>query len=134
MLLFKTSGDTFDSVIANEKHAFASMPRDWAPREPILVSKNKTDCQPSEKQIQYTMRLVDIRPIRGGEADHYWPGNEGRWQYLVLCEDTKLIKEPFDLKDILGDEHMCYGPAVSFARISQAHEKLIQEYLNEQLM
>ena len=98
MLLFKTSGKTFNSVIKNEKHAFSSMPRIWSPNELVLVSKNKADCNYREKQIQYTMRLSDIRPLQYGEVEKYWPGNEGRWKYLVLCKSTKLISQPFNLE------------------------------------
>lgn len=76
MYLFKTSGKTFNSVIKNQKHAFSSMPRDWHPNELVLVSKNKTDCNYGEKQIQYTMRLNNIRLLQPGEAEKYWPGNE----------------------------------------------------------
>ena len=76
MFLFKTSGATFDSVIKNQKHAFDRKPKDWHVGELILVSKNKGDCQSQEKQIQYTMTLREIRLLRPGEADQYWPGNE----------------------------------------------------------
>lgn len=104
MYLFKTSGKTFHSVIKNEKHAFSSMPRDWYPNELILVSKNKNDCNYGEKQIQHTMRLVDIRPLGSGEVEEYWPGNEGRWKYLVICEQTKLISQLFNLEELLGED------------------------------
>ena len=69
MYLFKTSGKTFDSVIRNQKHAFSAKPRDWHPRELVLVSKNKQDCQPSEKQIQYSMRLIDFREASEQEVE-----------------------------------------------------------------
>ncbi len=131
MYLFKTSGSTFDSVIENQKHAFSSMPQGWYPGELVLVSKNKSDCNYREKQIQYTMRLVDIRPIKPGEADEYWPGNEGRWNYLVICNETKPIKQPFNLEEILGDEARRYGPVMTFSKLTLKHEKMIEEYLRK---
>lgn len=131
MYLFKTSGSTFDSVIENQKHAFSGMPRDWFPGELVLVSKNKSDCNYREKQIQYTMRLDDIRPIKSGEADKYWPGNEGRWKYLVICNDTKRIKQPFNLEEILGYEAKRYGPVITFSKFTPEHEKIIEEYLKK---
>ncbi len=97
MYLFKTSGKTFDSVILNEKHAFLTKPKDWYVGELVLVSKNKVDCSKNEKQIQYVMKIVDIRPLRQGESERYWPGTEGRWRYLVICEDARRIKQPFNL-------------------------------------
>ena len=77
MYLFKTSGKTFQSVIKNQKHAFFGKPKDWHVGELVLVSKNKGDCQSREKQIQYTMTLRDVRLLRPGEAEQYWPGNRG---------------------------------------------------------
>ena len=43
MLIFKTSGQTFESVIRNEKHAFPNCPKNWFRGETVLVSKNKQD-------------------------------------------------------------------------------------------
>jgi hypothetical protein len=131
MYLFKTSGATFDSVIANAKHAFTGMPKDWHPGELVLVSKNRRDCAWGEKQITYTMRLDQIRPIRPGEAQRYWPGNEGRWNYLVICRDTKLISSPFDLSDVIGENASAYGPAVSFVKLSAVDASKIEKYLHK---
>lgn len=131
MYLFKTSGSTFSSVIRNQKHAFASMPRDWSVGEIVLVSKNMRDCNFGEKQIQYTMRLADIRPLRRGEAEQYWAGNEGRWRYLVTCEETRQIATPFNLEDLLGDEYKRYAPVMTFCKISPEHEGIIEKYLRE---
>ncbi len=131
MYLFKTSGKTFNSVIRNQKHAFASMPRDWHPNEIVLVSKNKTDCNYREKQIQYTMRLDDIRLLLPWEVEKYWPGNEGRWKYLVLCENTKIISHPFNLEDILGVGSKPYKPVMTFRKIDREHVEIIQNYLNK---
>lgn len=131
LYLFKTSGSTFDSVIGNQKHAFPGMPRDWFLGELVLVSKNKSDCKYREKQIQYTMQLVDIRPIKPGEADKHWPGNEGRWKYIVICNETKPIKQPFNLEEILGAEARPYGPVMTFRKFTSKHEKLIEEYLRK---
>lgn len=131
MLLFKTSGKTFNSVIKNEKHAFSSMPRIWSPNELVLVSKNKADCNYREKQIQYTMRLSDIRLLQYGEIEKYWPGNEGRWKYLVLCKSTKLIGQPFNLEDILGEGAKPYGPVMTYRKVDLEHENIIEKYLRK---
>jgi hypothetical protein len=128
MYLFKTSGATFNSVIKNEKHAFSSKPKDWHMSELVLVSKNKLDCEYGEKQIQYTMKLRDIRPLLRAEAEKYWPGMDGRWKYLIVCDNTTAIR-PFNLEDILGDESKGYSPIMTFKKVLPNHEKLIQEYL-----
>ncbi len=88
MLLFKTSGRTLGSVVANQCHAFRGQPKDWARGEVVLVSKNRGDCAPGEKQIQHVMRLVTVRPLRPGESERLWPGTEGRWRFLVPCRDN----------------------------------------------
>jgi hypothetical protein len=129
MYLFKTSGETFVSVVSNQKHAFASMPTDWIPGELVLVSKNKADCSRDERQIQYVMRLDDIRLLRPGEAEAYWPGNEGRWKYLVICRDAKPVKQPFNLEEVLGEDSRAYGPVMTYKKITPEHEQVIERYL-----
>ncbi|MDH5298062.1 MAG: hypothetical protein OEV91_03505 [Desulfobulbaceae bacterium] len=131
MYLFKTSGKTFNSVIKNQKHAFSSMPRAWYPNEIILISKNKNDCNHREKQIQYTMRLDDIRPLKPGESDKYWPGTEGRWKYLVLCENTKLINQPFNLKDIFDEDSKLYRTVQLYRKFDHEHEEIVEDYLRK---
>ena len=59
----------------------------------------------------------------------YWPGNEGRWNYLVICENTMKINEPFDLKDILGESYLEYSPVVTFKKIQEKHGQTINSYL-----
>ncbi len=117
MYIFKTSGATFDSVIRNQKHAFRNKPRDWQPEEIVLVSKNKGDCAPREKQISFTMRLKEIRGTGDDEIERYWPGNPGRWKYIVDCTGTEAVPTPFNLDDVLGDSSQDYDPVITFARI-----------------
>jgi hypothetical protein len=92
MYLFKTSGSTLPGVVAHQKHAYRNKPAGWSVGELVLVSKNRADCSSGEKQIQYVMRLRNIRPLAPGEAERLWPGNEGRWRYLVECSDTHSIR------------------------------------------
>ena len=129
MYLFKTSGTTINSVIQNGRHAFASAPRDWSSGELVLVSKNKRDCRLSEKQIQFTMVLRDVRRIVPGEAERFWPGNEGRWNFLVLCDDVREILEPFDLQDVPGIDPNHYAPVVTFKRFDPNDERNMETYL-----
>ncbi|GAG96202.1 unnamed protein product [marine sediment metagenome] len=41
MHIFKTSLETYDSVIKNKKHAFGNKPKDLYPGDIIIISKNK---------------------------------------------------------------------------------------------
>jgi antitoxin MazE len=129
MILFKTSGQTFQSVIKNEKHAFVNPPQNWEKGMTVLLSKNKKDCMPNEKQILYIAVIEDIRPIQKGEADKYWKGTEGRWNYIVEIGNVEKLSNPFDLEDVLGDEASIYRPVVCFKNIEENHASLILPYL-----
>jgi hypothetical protein len=129
MFLFKTSGKTLGSVIANQKHAFRGRPRDWDRGELVLVSKNRLDCSPGEKQIQYIMRLEEIRPLASGEAERYWPGMEDRWRYLVICSHTQRLIRPFDLHEALGTGAHAFGPVMTFKRFERQDERRVLDFM-----
>ncbi len=130
MYLFKTSGQTYKSVIQNQKHAFRGQPRDWHAGEIVLVSKNKSDCAPGERQIAYTMRLNTIRRASDAEIESYWPGNPGRWNYIVDCIGTEPVPTPFNLDEVLGDGAQEYSAVMTFKRIREEHETLILPFLS----
>lgn len=129
MFLFKTSGQTLGSVVANQKHAFRGKPRDWHHGELVLVSKNRADCAPGEKQIQYLMKLDAIRPLKPGESEQFWPGTEGRWRYLVQCFGTQRLTCPFDLHDALGPRAHEYGAVMTYKRLDSGDELRVMELL-----
>ena len=128
MYIFKTSKETFESVIENQKRAYYHMPREWTPNEFILVSKNKADCVGIEKQIRYIMRLVDIRPLKPGEAKKYWRGIKNKWKYLFECKECAKLNSPFDLKDIIDDE---YNKRRVWIKLLPEHEATIGNYLKK---
>ncbi len=130
MFLFKTSGRTIKSVVANQKHAFNGQPKEWVVGEPVLVSKNRADCGMSERQVQYVMHLRKIRCLRPGEADRYWPGNEGRWRYLFECYDTVRLTRPFDLQEALGLDAEPYRSVMTFKRFDRSDEKKVAEFIH----
>lgn len=126
MFVFKTSGETFNSVVANQKHAFRHEPKNWDVGELVLVNRVGPG-----KRIQFTMRIKNIRPIRPGEAEKYWPGNEGRWNVMVECEQARPIRRPFNLIEILGPSAKPYGKAQGFARIKPDDEDKILRWLGQ---
>ena len=132
MYVFKTSGATLRSVVAHQKHAFAGRPRDWAPHELVLVSKNRADCAHGEKQIQYVMKIRNIRGLHPGEAESLWPGNEGRWKYLVDCYDTHALGAPFNLRDVLGERANAYDPVMTHKKVTRADEQRLLDHLRRQ--
>ena len=130
MLLFKTSGNTINSVVANQKHAFKGQPKNWEIGEIILVSKNRTDCRAGEKQIQHIMFLDKIRITNDEEFEKYWPNNKGRWKYIADCTKTVKLQNPFNIEEVLGPASFhSYGPVVTFKKIEPEDEKLITKYL-----
>ena len=104
MFLFKTSGSTFRRVIRNHKHAFHSKPKKWHIGELVLISKNQADLHPFEKQIRYTAQINNIRKASQEEIESCWPGNQGRWNYIVDLENVVKITRPFDLSDVLPEK------------------------------
>ena len=132
MYLFKTSGATYNSVIRNQKHAFKDSPKKWDPGEIVLVSKNIVDCGWLEKQIQYTMKIDNIRLLKPGETEKYWPGNEGRWDYIIECRETKHLVQPFNLENIIGPErYEEYHGVMTFKRLEPCDEILVIEFINK---
>jgi hypothetical protein len=130
MLLFKTSGETLNSVIANQKHAFKTKPSDWSAGEIILVSKNKGDRRIGEKQIQYIMFLDSIRRSNDEEFETYWPGNRGRWKYMADCSKTVQLQTPFNIEDVLGSENSHrYRSIQTFGKLDPVHEQVIEKHL-----
>lgn len=126
MYIFKTSAETYESVIKNQKHAFRGKPKDWKKGELILVSKNKSGLQTNEKQISYTMLFDIVRRVHAGETELLWPGNEGRWNYIVECTDAKKLPKPFDLDDVLGLERAKrYGPIITSGKIIEEDAEII---------
>lgn len=131
MLLFKTAGDTFNSVVSNQKHAFYRIPKNWQSGEIALVSKNKKDCRIGEKQIQHIMRLERMRPATHAEIEKYWPNNFGRWKYIADCFQTVRLQKPFNLDDIIDyNELKVYKNVTPAMKISLMHEQVILNYLN----
>ncbi|HXG60167.1 MAG TPA: hypothetical protein VNO22_02225 [Planctomycetota bacterium] len=133
MYLFKTSKDTIGGVLQNRVHAYAGCPDPWAKGEIILISKNRSDCDPGERQIQFVTRFRDVRRALPGEISKYWgPSNEGRWTYIIECEDFEELKPPFDLADVIGPRAPAYYEVRSFKRLDPRDEQDILAFLAKQ--
>jgi hypothetical protein len=129
MLLFKTAGDTFNSVVENEKHAFFRIPKDWQSGEIVLISKNKKDCRIGDKQIQYITFLKTLRSTSHSEIEGYWPGNFGRWKYIADCYGTKRLSKGFNLDDLFKGDIRVYKNITPAMKIHNNHEEKILSYL-----
>jgi len=132
MYLFKTSGATYKSVIENQKHAFKGIPKEIKPGELILVSKNKADNVDGEKQIQFTMHYEGARTANDSEINILWPGNSGRWNWIIDCADTQALDEPFDLEEVIGSyQYVHYRNVMTFCKILPEDEEKILSMLGE---
>jgi hypothetical protein len=131
MYLFKTSGATIENVVKYEKHAFKYKPREWNEGELVLVSKNRKDLKNGEKQIQYIMKIKDVREANPGEIDKYWPGCEGKWKYIIECYGSKKLKNPFNLEDVIGNNFKSYSPIVTFKKVEHYDEEEILNWLRK---
>ena len=130
MLLFKTAGDTINSVVSNQRHAFLRIPKDWYKREIILISKNRKDCRKDEKQIQHIMYLDEMRPTSHQEIEKYWPNNFGRWKYIAICSKSTKLQKPFDLDDIIEyNKLLPYKNITPAMKIHSEHEDTIFNHL-----
>lgn len=61
MFLFKASGRTYLRVVKRSLHAFPNRPQKVEVGQLVLLSKNREDCTPSEAQIQYVAKILDVR-------------------------------------------------------------------------
>lgn len=130
MQLFKTSGETHESVVRNQRHAFVNRPSDWYVGEIVLLSKNRADCRQGERQIGYVARIANVRRLNQGEADRLWPGHEGRWRYLVELDATTRLPKPFDLRQVLAEKAVRYAPVMTSARLDAEDETQILQHLS----
>jgi hypothetical protein len=118
MLLFKASGQTYPGVVAHRRHAFRGKPQTFHSDELVLLSKNKSDCVGSEKQVQYVGKLVDIRkPISADEFELYWPGSNGakRWNYVAELYSIRRLDVPFSLNEIRDFDWKHYNAVQCYA-------------------
>ena len=132
MYVFKTKGSTIESVVRNQKHAFKNKPKEWERGEIVLLSKTRNSRKKGEKEIQYIMRIEDIRKAREGEVEKYWPGNEGRWNYIVECFGLIKLSLPFDLADVLGREGAKqFQGVITYKRLHRLDEEKIKDYIRK---
>jgi hypothetical protein len=76
------------------------------------------------------MFLEKIRPTNDDEFEKYWPNNKGRWKYIADCKNTVRLQKPFNIEEVLGQEHFLdYGPVVTFKKVDPLHEELIRRHL-----
>ena len=128
MHIFKTSAETFESVISNKKHAFKYSPKSITVGDLVILSKNKKGLTANEKQIGHYAILKRIRETSDEEIEELWPGNSGRWNYITEFTEVKSISVPFNLSDVLEPEQAKrYSSIMTHGRLDEADEAAIYQ-------
>lgn len=126
MHIFKTSAETYESVITNRKHAFRNRPKDLSPGDIVIISKNKSGLNRNEKQISHYAILKNIRDTTDSEIEMLWPGNPGRWSYITEFSEVKKLTSSFDLVDVLSKDRAAhYGSIMTHGKIDTIDEVLL---------
>lgn len=122
MFLFKASGKTYRRVALGAVHAFPHSPAEANEGELVLLSKNREDCRPSEKQIRFTARIRDIREARPTELEKLFPavGAEVRWKSAIRLYSVCELAQPFDLNEIDGLNAKHYRTVQGFSRLGES--------------
>lgn len=131
MHIFKASGETYDSVVSNQKHAFANSPKEISPGDIIILSKNKSGLRSGEKQISHYAILRKIRACTDEEIETLWPGNPGRWKYITDFSEVRAIDPPFDLNEVLPPERAKhYSHLMTHGKISDKDESILRDRIS----
>ncbi|MHB2034883.1 MAG: hypothetical protein ACYCVE_16170, partial [Gemmatimonadaceae bacterium] len=131
MFLFKAAGSTYRQVVRRAAHAFPPPPKDAPPGQFVLLSKNREDCRPTEQQIQYVAKLLEVREATPEELERDFPGVDAaqRWKYRVHLYWARPLDRPFSLSLIDGVDSRRYDAVQNFARLDEGDERLVFAYL-----
>ena len=132
MYIFKTSGETFNSVIENKKHAFKSCPSDYHRGEIALISKNKSSLNKDEKEIKYAMRIKEIREATSSEIENYWPGHGNKWKYIVDMYDRMEFLIPINLDDVVDTKQGFYKGIQTYRKVKEKDKQDFLSYIDSQ--
>ena len=131
MFLFKASGKTYARVKKHAVHAFPFGPHEAPSGQFVLLSKNREDCRPTERQIQCAAKLLRVRPATPAELDERFPGVGAgqRWRFAVELYWMRPLEEPFNLSQVRGIKARRYDAVQGFARIDDVDEQALLKHL-----
>ncbi len=133
MHIFKTSADTYDSVLKNQKHAFKYKPVELYHGEIVILSKNKRGLSVNEKQISHYAIFDKIKKCNDKEIEQYWPGNKGRWYFITEFSEVNEIVSPFNLSEILpADRSKHYSSIMTHGKFKKEDENIIMPHIKRQ--
>lgn len=130
MFLFKASAATYMKVVRQSAHAFRHGPPSATPGTFVLLSMNKEDCTPSERQIRHFAKIKLIRSGSAEELEQRFPGVDAaaRWNDLVELYWLKAFDQPFSLSDVPGLDSKRYDTVQGFSRFMESDSAALITY------
>jgi hypothetical protein len=131
MFLFKASGQTYLRVVRRSLHAFPNRPQEAEVGQLVLLSKNREDCSPSEAQIQFVAKILDVRPATAEELETHFPGISASERFEVIIELYWMepLERPFNLSQALGPDHKFYNTVQDFSKLKESDELAVFGFL-----
>lgn len=131
MFLFKASGKTYRRVALGAVHAFPHSPSEANRDELVLLSKNRADCRPSEKQIRFAAKIRDVRDARPAELEQLFPGvgADERWKSAIRLYNVCELERPFDLNEVTGFNAKHFRPVQGFSRLRESDMAALFQFL-----
>jgi hypothetical protein len=131
VFLFKSSGATYRKVIKHAAHAFQYSPAEVNGDELVLLSMNREDCKPLEKQIRAVAKLDQVRKATGEELESFFPGVAAsvRWKFAVELYWVRPLSVPFNLSAIKGFNATRYKAVQGFARLDDGDDLAVVQHL-----
>ena len=131
MFLYKSSGATYMKVVRQSVHAFPYSPVQAREDEFVLLSKNREDCRPTERQVQFVGKVLEVKPATSAQLDKLFPavGAGRRFKYTVKLYWVKPLTKPFNLSGIRGFNAKRYNTVQDFAKLDSEDEEALFKHL-----
>jgi hypothetical protein len=96
-----------------------------------VVGKNREDCTPTEAQIQYVAKILDVRPATVEELEKHFPGVRAgeRFQVIVELYWLEPLDTPFNLSQAIGPAHKYYNTVQDFSKLKDEDELAVFGFL-----
>ena len=133
MYLLKAAASTYARVVRRCRHAFPHKPTSIRPDEFVLLSKNSEDCAPTEPQVQYVAKLLEVRSATALELEEHFPGVGAaeRWSQISTLYWPKRLDLAFNLTAVPGFNARRYSTVQGFAKLDSSDElAMLEEFVD----
>lgn len=126
MILLKTSAQTLDDVLRNQKHATKNKFH-YETGEILLIQQTVNSLTSStDKTICWVMNCVEIYPDLNNESDRIWGQH---WNYIIQGENLRAV-DGFNITDLQVTNHN-YKCIVTHGKIQPKDEEVILSWIEE---